>query len=125
MAGFPNNPLLNVTHTIGLITWRYDGVKWSVVTGPVGIVGPKGEIGATGATGLAGATGATGPITSGSTFIGVRFTNDTVPPEAKNNGDLWLDTNSGILYLYLVELDTDGDVDSEQWIEVMGIVSRN
>lgn len=125
MAGFPNDPLPNATHTIGLVTWRYDGVKWSVVTGSVGIVGPKGEIGATGATGLTGDIGATGPVTSGSTFIGVRFTNDIVPPEVKNNGDLWLDTNSGILYLYLIELDTDGDVDSEQWIEVMGIVSRN
>jgi len=130
MAGFPNNPSLNQTYTLGTNTWVWDGTKWSVVTGSIGVVGPQGATGATGPAGSTGATGATGATGSGngtdpSTFIGMRFTADTVPPEVKNNGDLWLDTNNAILYLYLVELDTNGDIDSEQWIDFMNIVVRN
>lgn len=128
MSGFPNNPTPNQIYTLGLTSWKWDGSKWSLVSGPVGVVGPKGEIGATGATGPIGATGASGATGTGmdpSTFIGMRFTADTIPPEVKNNGDLWLDTNNAILYLYLVELDTDGAVDSEQWVDLTGMICRS
>lgn len=128
MSGFPNNPSVNQTYTLGLNTWKWDGTKWSVVSGSVGVIGPKGEIGATGATGPLGATGATGATGTGSgqsTYTGIKFTADTVPPEVNNNGDLWLDTNNAILYLYLVELDTDGAVDSEQWVDLTGMICRS
>ena len=68
---FPNTPTTGTTHTIGDITWEYNGYAWEVVvstiaglTGPKGDTGPAGPTGPTGAigpTGVAGATGNIGP----------------------------------------------------------------
>lgn len=68
---FPNSPTGGTTHTIGDITWEYNGYAWEVVvstiaglSGPKGDTGPAGPTGPTGAigpTGVAGATGNTGP----------------------------------------------------------------
>ena len=33
MAGFPNIPSVGQTHTIGTITWEWNGVSWVVKSG--------------------------------------------------------------------------------------------
>ena len=33
MAGFPNTPSVGQTHTIGTITWEWNGVSWVVKSG--------------------------------------------------------------------------------------------
>lgn len=59
---FPNSPSVGQTFSIGVRTWTYDGVKWSLTSyGIVGATGPQGSIGSTGATGGIGAQGPTGP----------------------------------------------------------------
>lgn len=42
---------------------------------------------------------------------GVSVSVDNAPPTSPNQGSLWLDTNTGVLYVYL------DDGDSEQWIQ--------
>jgi len=66
---FPNSPTLNQEFTVGVTTWKWDGLKWIIKPslGPIGPTGPTGAVGATGATGAGiqgatGPTGATGPI---------------------------------------------------------------
>jgi len=66
---FPNTPTTGTTHTIGDITWEYNGYAWEVVvstiaglSGPKGDTGPTGPIGPTGPTGPTGIAGATGNI---------------------------------------------------------------
>jgi hypothetical protein len=47
----------------------------------------------------------------GSGTGGVSVSVDNAPPTSPNQGSLWLDTNTGVLYVYL------DDGDSEQWIQ--------
>ena len=46
---FPNSPSVNDTHTVGDLTWRWDGTVWnsvrSVAQGPTGATGPQGPQG--------------------------------------------------------------------------------
>ena len=35
MAGFPNTPSVGQTHTIGTITWEWNGVSWVVKSGGI------------------------------------------------------------------------------------------
>jgi hypothetical protein len=71
---FPNTPSAGTTHTIGDITWEWNGYAWEVVvstiaglsgpkgdTGPIGPTGPTGPTGVQGIQGNTGATGPTGP----------------------------------------------------------------
>lgn len=66
---FPNSPALNQEFTVGLTTWKWDGVKWVIKesqgpigpTGPTGATGPAGSTGSAGPTGPTGVTGDTGP----------------------------------------------------------------
>lgn len=57
---FPDSPINGDIHTVGDITWTYDGVKWTkniiLVTGPTGPTGPESTV--------TGPTGATGPAMS-------------------------------------------------------------
>jgi hypothetical protein len=84
-------------------------------TGPQGDIGINGLDGATGATGVQGdvgstgadgATGATGPAGAGS------YTISPDPPLDPQEGDKWLEEDTGILYTYVV------DSDSDQWVEL-------
>ena len=52
---FPNSPTGGTTHTIGDITWEYNGYAWEVIVSTIG--GVSGPQGATGATGPRGTTG--------------------------------------------------------------------
>jgi hypothetical protein len=71
---FPNTPSAGTTHTIGDITWEWNGYAWEVVvstiaglsgpkgdTGPIGPTGPTGPTGVQGIQGNIGPTGPTGP----------------------------------------------------------------
>jgi hypothetical protein len=52
---FPNSPTSGTTHTIGDITWEWNGYAWEVIVSTIG--GVSGPQGATGATGPRGTTG--------------------------------------------------------------------
>ena len=59
---FPNTPTLGLTHSIGDITWEWNGYAWEVVVSTIaGLSGPKGDTGPTGPTGPQGIQGNTGP----------------------------------------------------------------
>ena len=53
---FPNNPLVNDTHTDGTSTWRWNGYAWIRVPDP----GEKGDKGESGGKGEKGTTGQKG-----------------------------------------------------------------
>lgn len=72
-----------------------DGGQWV----EAGNSGPTGPTGPTGSQGIQGPSG-------GQTFI------SESSPETANNGDLWLDSATGYLYVYYQ------DTDSSQWIQV-------
>jgi hypothetical protein len=35
MAGFPNTPTIGQTHSIGTVTWEWNGVAWVVKSGTI------------------------------------------------------------------------------------------
>lgn len=58
---FPNSPTGGTTHTIGDITWEWNGYAWEVVVSTIaGLSGPKGDTGSIGPTGPTGPTGVQG-----------------------------------------------------------------
>lgn len=71
-------------------------------TGPTGLTGPTGPTGATGANGIG------------------RFTESSTPPTspAPDDGDRWLDTDTGVLYTWMTT------ASGSQWVE-LGNVSSN
>jgi hypothetical protein len=86
-------------------------------TGPQGIPGEpgpqgfNGATGATGATGPQGVTGATGP--QGITGA-IAFTASATAPTGATYGDMWFNTSSGNVFVYI----TDGS--SSYWVEPFG-----
>jgi len=95
-------------------------------TGPTGATGPTGPTGFTGPTGPSGLSGASGP--SGPQGPVYRITvQDTPPTSGIAQGDLWWDTSTGKIYIYVT------DADSSQWvaalpggmIESRGVFSAN
>ena len=91
----------------------WNGSAWEIVA--LGTLGPTGSIGATGAastvtgpTGFTGATGSTGA--TGATGAGL-YTFSSTPPASPSLGDRWVDTDSGIEFVYIY------DGDSFQWVE--------
>lgn len=84
----------------------------STVTGPTGSTGATGATGVTGPTGQTGPTGWTGPTGStGLTGAGL-YTFSPTPPSSPSGGDRWVDSETGIEYIYLY------DEDSFQWVEI-------
>lgn len=71
-------------------------------TGPQGIAGVTGPTGPTGSQGIQGITGA------------IAFTAATTPPAGATYGDMWFNTTSGNVFVYI----TDGS--SSYWIEPFG-----
>ena len=94
---FPNSPSLNDTHTENGVSFKWDGTVWKRVSG-------TGAQGATGATGSQGAAGAQGDDAG--------LTMSTGAPSSPDVGDLWFDSDSGILSAYY------NDGNSSQWVEV-------
>jgi hypothetical protein len=52
---FPDTPQVNDTFTVGVITWKWDGVTWksqgTIIQGPEGPQGDQGPAGEAGANG--------------------------------------------------------------------------
>jgi hypothetical protein len=80
-------------------------VKTTISAGSVGPQGATGATGATGSQGIQGITGVTGAIA---------FTSSTTAPAIATYGDLWFNTTSGNIFVYI----TDGA--SSYWIEPFG-----
>ena len=74
-------------------------------TGSQGVTGSQGITGATGSQGIQGVTGATGAIS---------FTSSTTAPAGATYGDMWFNTTSGNIFVYI----TDGT--SSYWVEPFG-----
>ena len=86
--------------------------------GTAGASGPAGAQGAVGAQGAAGAQGATGSTgaqgsqgTQGNIGVG-SITTSTGAPPSPNQGDLWWDTDDGVLLVYY------NDGNSSQWVSI-------
>jgi collagen type VII alpha len=104
---------IDVNQTTGNVTVYNTGV-WSIngLTGNVtGVCGPQGVTGATGPTGPQGVTGATG--TQGTTGA-IAFTSSATAPTGATYGDMWFNTSSGNVFVYI----TDGS--SSYWVEPFG-----
>jgi hypothetical protein len=101
---------IDVNQTTGNVIVYNTGV-WSIngLTGNVtGVCGPQGV---TGATGPQGVTGATGP--QGTTGA-IAFTASPTAPTGATYGDMWFNTSSGNVFVYI----TDGS--SSYWVEPFG-----
>lgn len=78
-------------------------------TGPTGPIGPTGG----GVTGATGATGPTGP--AGGTGSLIFFYQDNAPTGVQTPGAYWFDSDSGQLYIYV------DDGNTQQWVQSVGI----
>ena len=94
---FPNSPNTNDVHTENGVSFKWDGTVWKRQSG-------TGAQGATGGTGAQGAAGAQGDDAS--------LAMSTSAPGSPDAGDLWWDSDSGILSAYY------NDGNSNQWVEV-------
>ena len=94
---FPNSPNTNDVHTENGVSFKWDGTVWKRVSG-------TGAQGATGSTGSQGAAGAQGDNASLDISTGA--------PSSPDAGDLWFDSDSGVLAAYY------NDGNSSQWVEV-------
>lgn len=81
---FPVSPNLNDEYVYGSRSWIWNGEAWDLQAGTVG---------PTGGTGPTGSTGATGPTGSS---IGIVDTQ----PVSPISGDLWFESDTGIMWLY-------------------------
>jgi hypothetical protein len=94
---FPSSPTLNQIYTFGSRSWQWNGTGWDIYAS-----GGSGTVGATGATGPQGNTGA------------ISFTSSTTAPAGATYGDMWFNTTSGNIFVYI----TDGT--SSYWVEPFG-----
>ena len=94
---FPNSPNTNDVHTENGVSFKWDGTVWKRVSG-------TGAQGATGSTGSQGAAGAQGDNAGLDISTGA--------PSSPDAGDLWFDSDSGVLAAYY------NDGNSSQWVEV-------
>jgi len=108
-VNFPNSPSTNDTHTENGLTWKWDGTTWIIQS--IAPPGPAGSPGSAGPPGPAGPPGSGGP--PGPTG-GASVTTDDNPPTSPNDGDLWWDSEEGVLNVYY------DDVNSSQWVNASG-----
>ena len=130
-VNFPNSPSTNDTHTENGYTWKWDGTTWIIQSfappGPAGPAGPPGSSGPTGPAGPPGSGGGDGPPgppgpatpgppgpTGPSGPQGVAGLDVGVSPPAgpSTAGDLWWESDTGHLYVYY------NDGNSNQWVAV-------
>jgi hypothetical protein len=79
-----------------------------------GLVGATGATGPQGIAGVTGPTGATGPQGTQGITGAIAFSASTTPPAGATYGDMWFNTTSGNVFVYI----TDGS--SSYWIEPFG-----
>ena len=107
---FPSNPTNGDTHTIGSVTWSWNGYAWdksggSGVTGPTGPTGPIGPDGPTGPTGADGVVGTILGFTSG----------NTAPAQSDvGTGDFWFENDTGLYFANVYDGTTLG------WLQISG-----
>ena len=110
-VNFPNSPSNNDTHTENGLTWKWDGTTWiiqsSLAPGPAG---PPGNDGPPGPPGPA-TPGPPGPPGSGG---GASVTTDDNPTTNPSDGDLWWDSEEGVLNVYYE------DANTSQWVNASG-----
>ena len=80
---FPNNPVLDARHTVGNVTWRWDGATWQSSA-------QGGQQGGGGAT----------------------VTTDDTEPSTPSDGDLWWKSDEGQLKVYYDDGDSSQWVDA-------------
>ena len=97
--------------TLGAVKDYVNYIGTIGATGSQGATGATGSQGATGATGSQGATGATG---SQGISGAISFTSSTTAPAGATYGDMWFNTTSGNVFVYI----TDGT--SSYWVEPFG-----
>ena len=129
-VNFPNSPSTNDTHTENSLTWKWDGTTWIIQSvappGPAGPPGPPGNDGNDGNDGTpgsdgndgtpggAGSPGPPGPPGPPGSGGGASVTTDDTPPTSPNDGDLWWDSEEGVLNVYYE------DTNSSQWVNASG-----
>jgi len=93
---FPNTPTTGTTHTIGDITWEYNGYAWEVVVSTIaGLSGPKGDTGPAGPTGATGPTGPTGAKGSNGADGATGNTGPTGPTGPQGAAGIGVQGNTG------------------------------
>jgi hypothetical protein len=135
---FPANPMTGATFSFENVSWTYNGYAWQRLVGPTGAIGPigptgsqgiqgptgptgsQGPTGPTGSQGIQGPTGPTGsqgiqgPTGSQGVSGAISFTSSTTAPAGATYGDMWFNTTSGNIFVYI----TDGT--SSYWVEPFG-----
>ena len=128
---FPNNPVLDARHTVGNVTWRWDGTTWQSSA-------QGGQQGGGGATVTVSDTAPTTPVlgdlwwksdeaelkvfysdVDSSQWVdaspdaggGVSVSVSDTEPAVKGLGDLWWKSNEGQLKIYYT------DIDGSQWVD--------
>ena len=84
------------------------------IQGVTGATGPQGNTGTNGTIGINGNTGATGATGPQGVTGAIAFTASTTAPAGATYGDMWFNTTSGNMFVYI----TDGT--SSYWVEPFG-----
>ena len=119
-VNFPNSPSTNDTHTENGYTWKWDGTTWIIQSiAPAGPPGPPGNDGSDGSDGTPGPPGPPGSGTPGppgppGSGGGASVTTDDNPPTNPSDGDLWWDSEEGVLNVYYE------DANTSQWVNASG-----
>jgi hypothetical protein len=114
---FPANPMTGATFSFENVSWTYNGYAWQRLVGPTGAIGPIGPTGSQGIQGPTGPTGSQGiqgPTGSQGVSGAISFTSSTTAPAGATYGDMWFNTTSGNIFVYI----TDGT--SSYWVEPFG-----
>jgi hypothetical protein len=115
---FPASPANGDNYTYNGRTWRYNGTTWLAIGDPslggeyVPAGGDTGQV-------LAKASSTdydTIWADQSGGVVGTSVTVSETPPSSPSSGDLWWDSNSNILYIWYV------GVDSGQWLTAGGII---
>jgi len=107
-----------------ILIYRTSENKWKVEdntnfflpgnNGATGPTGPTGSQGIQGPTGPTGSQGIQGPTGSQGVSGAISFTSSTTAPAGATYGDMWFNTTSGNIFVYI----TDGT--SSYWVEPFG-----
>ena len=89
-------------------------IGFADIGGETEVGGSTGATGATGATGSQGATGATGPQGATGATGAIAFFASTTAPTGATYGDMWFNTDSGNVFVYI------NDGTSSYWVEPFG-----
>ena len=89
-------------------------IKHTATAGAAGPPGPPGSGGSDGSDGPPGPTGGDGPPGPPGPATGANVTTSDTPPTSPNDGDLWWDSEEGVLNVYYE------DANSSQWVNASG-----